>query len=97
LGYIKKAKELGFTLTEIRELLELSFAADAGCEHIRHKAESKREHREQDSQPATDEAVPQQDRGAMPCKEFRRRLPAGSQGEEASSEIATKDSTEGMP
>jgi Hg(II)-responsive transcriptional regulator len=41
LGYIKQAKELGFTLTEIRELLELSFAAHAGCEHIRHKAEIK--------------------------------------------------------
>jgi DNA-binding transcriptional MerR regulator len=41
LGYIKQAKELGFTLTEIRELLELSFAAHAGCEHIRHKAETK--------------------------------------------------------
>ena len=40
LGYIKQAKELGFTLAEIRELLELSFA-DVDCERIRHKAEAK--------------------------------------------------------
>ena len=41
LDYIKRAKELGFTLAEIRELLELSFAAHAGCDHVRHRAEAK--------------------------------------------------------
>ena len=30
LEYISRAKELGFTLAEIRELLELSFSAHAG-------------------------------------------------------------------
>ncbi len=33
LEYIRRAKELGFTLAEIRELLDLSFAAHAGCDH----------------------------------------------------------------
>jgi DNA-binding transcriptional MerR regulator len=41
LEYIRRSKELGFTLGEIRELLELSFAAHAGCEHIRMRAEAK--------------------------------------------------------
>lgn len=41
LDYILRAKELGFTLAEIRELLELSFVAHAGCDHIRQRAESK--------------------------------------------------------
>src|SRR3954449_4548964 len=41
LEYISRAKELGFTLAEIRELLELSFAAHAGCDHIRQRAEVK--------------------------------------------------------
>lgn len=41
LEYIRRAKELGFTLAEIRELLELSFAAHAGCDHIRQRAEAK--------------------------------------------------------
>ncbi len=41
LDYIRRAKELGFTLAEIRELLELSFAAHAGCDHIRQRAEAK--------------------------------------------------------
>lgn len=41
LEYVRRAKELGFTLAEIRELLELSFAAHAGCDHIRQRAESK--------------------------------------------------------
>lgn len=41
LEYIRRAKELGFTLAEIRELLELSFAARSGCDHIRPRAESK--------------------------------------------------------
>ena len=41
LEYISRAKELGFTLAEIRELLELSFAAHSGCDHIRQRAEAK--------------------------------------------------------
>ena len=41
LEYIRGAKELGFTLAEIRELLDLSFAAHAGCAHIRQRAEAK--------------------------------------------------------
>src|SRR6188768_362588 len=41
LEYIRRAKELGFTLAEIRELLELSFTAHAGCDHIRQRAEAK--------------------------------------------------------
>jgi MerR family transcriptional regulator, copper efflux regulator len=41
LDYIRRAKELGFTLSEIRELLELSFAAHKGYEHIQQKAEAK--------------------------------------------------------
>ena len=40
LEYIRQAKELGFTLAEIRELLELSFAAP-DCEHVRRRAEAK--------------------------------------------------------
>jgi len=41
LEYIRQAKELGFTLAEVRELLELSFVAHAGCDHIRLRAEVK--------------------------------------------------------
>ncbi|MBX3401034.1 MAG: MerR family transcriptional regulator [Gemmataceae bacterium] len=41
LEYIRRAKELGFTLAEIRELMELSFNAHAGCDHIRQRAEAK--------------------------------------------------------
>lgn len=41
LAYISRAKELGFTLAEIRELLELSFAVHDGCIHIRRRAEAK--------------------------------------------------------
>jgi MerR family copper efflux transcriptional regulator len=41
LEYIRGAKELGFTLAEIRELLALSFAAHAGCDHVRRRAEAK--------------------------------------------------------
>jgi MerR family copper efflux transcriptional regulator len=41
LEYIRRAKDLGFTLAEIRELLELSFTAHAGCNHIRQRAEAK--------------------------------------------------------
>jgi Hg(II)-responsive transcriptional regulator len=40
LDYIRRAKELGFTLAEIRELLQLSFA-DSNCDHIRQRAEAK--------------------------------------------------------
>ncbi len=40
LEYIRRAKELGFTLAEIKELLELSFAP-SNCEHIRLRAETK--------------------------------------------------------
>lgn len=41
LEYIRRAKELGFTLAEIRELLELSFASQSCCDHIRQRAEAK--------------------------------------------------------
>jgi MerR family copper efflux transcriptional regulator len=41
LEYVRRAKELGFTLAAIRELLELSFAARAGCDHVRRRAEAK--------------------------------------------------------
>lgn len=40
LEYIRYAKELGFTLAEIKELLELSFA-HSNCEHIRQRADAK--------------------------------------------------------
>lgn len=40
LGYIRQAKELGFTLAEIRELLELSFT-QSNCSHIHQRAEDK--------------------------------------------------------
>jgi Hg(II)-responsive transcriptional regulator len=40
LDYIRQAKELGFTLAEIRELLELSFA-HSNCDHIRQRADAK--------------------------------------------------------
>ncbi|MGD9855352.1 MAG: MerR family transcriptional regulator [Planctomycetaceae bacterium] len=41
LEYIRRAKELGFTLSEIRELLELSFASQTCCDHVRQRAETK--------------------------------------------------------
>ena len=41
LDYIKRAKELGFTLAEIRELLELSYSTNSHCVHIRARAEAK--------------------------------------------------------
>jgi Hg(II)-responsive transcriptional regulator len=41
LDYIRRAKALGFTLAEVRELLELSFLAHEGCEHIRQRATGK--------------------------------------------------------
>jgi DNA-binding transcriptional MerR regulator len=40
LDYIRRAKELGFTLAEVRDLLELSSAAST-CEHVRRRAEAK--------------------------------------------------------
>jgi DNA-binding transcriptional MerR regulator len=41
LEYIRRAKALGFTLAEVRDLLELAFTAHAGCDHIRQRAEAK--------------------------------------------------------
>jgi MerR family transcriptional regulator, copper efflux regulator len=41
LEFICRAKALGFTLAEIRELLELSFAPNSGCDHVRQRAEAK--------------------------------------------------------
>lgn len=41
LEYIRRAKELGFTLAEIRDLLELSFPAHVCSDHIRQRAEEK--------------------------------------------------------
>ncbi len=40
LGYIRQAKELGFTLAEIKELLDLSSAQTCN-DHIRQRAEDK--------------------------------------------------------
>ena len=40
LEYIRRAKELGFTLSEIKELLSLSFA-HSNCDHIRQRAEGR--------------------------------------------------------
>ena len=40
LDYIRRAKELGFTLSEIKELLSLSFA-HSNCDHIRQRAEGR--------------------------------------------------------
>ena len=41
LEYIRRAKELGFTLAEIRELLELSFVNHTCCDHVRQRADTK--------------------------------------------------------
>jgi DNA-binding transcriptional MerR regulator len=41
LEYICRAKELGFTLSEIRELLDLSFAGNERQAQIRRRAEAK--------------------------------------------------------
>jgi len=41
LEYIRQSKELGFTLAEIRELLELSFVSQSCCDHIRQRADAK--------------------------------------------------------
>lgn len=41
LRFIRRTKELGFRLAEIKELLGLWFDANAGREHVRHRAEQK--------------------------------------------------------
>ena len=41
LNFIKHAKELGFTLTEIKELLALRATTASRCEKVRKKAKSK--------------------------------------------------------
>ena len=41
LRFIRNAKELGFTLAEIKELLELWFDVKTKCVHVRHRAEKK--------------------------------------------------------
>lgn len=39
--FIRPAKELGFTLAEIKEILGLWFDAKTRCEHVRQRAEQK--------------------------------------------------------
>jgi MerR family copper efflux transcriptional regulator len=41
LMFIKRAQELGFSLREIKELLELRFDPDTSCADVRQKAETK--------------------------------------------------------
>ncbi|MDC0935673.1 heavy metal-responsive transcriptional regulator [Pirellulales bacterium] len=41
LRFIRRTKELGFTLAEIKEFLGLWFDANTRCEHVRHRAELK--------------------------------------------------------
>ena len=41
LQFIRRTKELGFTLAEIKEFLGLWFDANTRCEHIRARAEQK--------------------------------------------------------
>lgn len=41
LQFIRRTKELGFTLAEIKELLGLWFDANTRCEHVREKATRK--------------------------------------------------------
>ena len=41
LQFIRRTKELGFKLGEIKELLALWFDAETRCEHIRQRAEQK--------------------------------------------------------
>ena len=40
--FIRHAKELGFTLTEIKELLHLRLDSETTCDEVRHMAEKKR-------------------------------------------------------
>lgn len=41
LRFIRRAKELGFTLAEIKEILALWFDANTRCEHVRQRARQK--------------------------------------------------------
>ena len=41
LQFIRRTKDLGFTLAEIKELLGLWFDATTRCEHVRQRAEQK--------------------------------------------------------
>ncbi len=41
LQFIRRTKELGFTLAEIKELLGLRFEANTRCEHVRQRAGQK--------------------------------------------------------
>lgn len=41
LRFIRRTKELGFTLSEIKELLSLRFDTSTRCEHVRERAEHK--------------------------------------------------------
>lgn len=41
IGFIKKAQELGFTLVEIKDLLQLDQNSTATCAHVSKKASSK--------------------------------------------------------
>ena len=41
LEFIATAKDLGFTLSQIKELIQLSFDGQTRCEHVRKKAENK--------------------------------------------------------
>ena len=44
LRFIRRAKELGFTLREIRELLDLAASPETTCAEVRASAEAKLEH-----------------------------------------------------
>ena len=41
LQFIRRAKELGFTLAEIKELVGLWYDTETRCEHVRERAERK--------------------------------------------------------